>query len=276
MMRLMMILFGLLLMASAPEVFAAGAADAARTEATETTDTTQASGYRVGTGDILNVSVYRAPDYSTVVEVGEDGAIALSMLGKVQVAGLSATQISDLVARRLQASGIFRDPVVNVLVQTYRSNTVSVLGHVSKPGEYPLDRATVKMSEMLARSGAELGVGGGNVELIHADGGQQTIAADDILSGAVDLALLPKDTLIVNEASKFFIIGEVNNAGTFPIDPGLTFARALALAGGTTPRGSRNSIKVTRASADGEETFKVSGDQLVRPNDLIIIGARLF
>ena len=234
------------------------------------------SGYRVGTGDILNVSVYRAADYSTVVEVGEDGAISLSMLGKVQVAGLSPTQISDLVAQRLRSAGIYRDPVVNVLVQTYRSNTVSVLGRVAKPGEYPLDRAIVKMSEMLARSGADLGVGGGNVELIHADGRQETIAADDILSGKIDLPLEAKDTLIINDASKFFIIGEVNNAGTFPIDPGLSFARALALAGGTTPRGSRNSIKVTRTSQDGERTIKVSGDQLVRPNDLIIIGARLF
>ncbi|MEE4450780.1 polysaccharide biosynthesis/export family protein [Novosphingobium resinovorum] len=236
----------------------------------------QRRSYVVGTGDVLSVTVYRAPDYSSVVEVGEDGTIVLSLIGKVKVDGLTPPGIGDAVAARLREAGIFRDPVVNVLVQSYRSRTVSVLGAVGKPGEYPLERGQIRISEMLARSGAILGLGGGSIHLMRSDGSQRTIPAADVLSGGVDLVLAPQDTLIVNPAPSFYISGEVQKAGSYTVEPGLTIGRAIALAGGLTPRGSRSRVRITRQDGEEERTFKAKEGEDVAPKDLIVVGSRLF
>lgn len=236
----------------------------------------QRHAYIVGAGDILSITVYRAPDYSSVVEVSEDGTVVLSLIGKVQVDGLTPPAIGDTVAARLREAGIFRDPVVNVIVQSYRSRTVSVLGAVGKPGEYPLERGQIRVSEMLARSGAVLGLGGGTIQIMHDDGSKRVIAAQDVLSGGVDPVLTPRDTLIVNMAPNFYISGEVQRAGSYAVEPGLTIARAIALAGGLTPRGARNRVKITRQEEGAERTFKADGAEQVAAKDLIVVGARLF
>lgn len=235
-----------------------------------------ASSYTVGPGDVLTVTVYRAPDYNGIVEVGDDGTIALNALGRVRVAGLTTAQLGNEIARRLQSGGIFRDPVVNVLVQTYRSRTVSVLGAVAKPGEYPLDRGGMTITEILARAGATLGVGGGTVRLLRKDGTQQDLAADQVLAGSVNQPLQPHDTLIVTESATFYVSGEVQRPGSYPLEPGLTMERAIALAGGVTIRGARSHLKVTRHAGAADELIRAKPQDPVKPRDLITVGARLF
>lgn len=232
--------------------------------------------YQVGPGDILTVTVYRAPDYNGVVEVAEDGTIVLNAVGRVKAAGMTPAQVGAEIARRLQSGGIFREPLVNVLVQTYRSRTVSVLGAVAKPGEYPLDRGGMTMTDILARAGATLGVGGGTVRLLRKDGSQQELAADRVLSGSVNQLLQPHDTLIVTESATFYVSGEVQRPGSYPLEPGLTMERAIALAGGVTQRGARSRLKVTRHAGAADELFRAKLQDPVKPHDLITVGARLF
>lgn len=233
--------------------------------------------YVVGPGDVLSVSVYRASDYTTVVEVGEDGTVVLSLIGKVKVSELTPPQIGEEIARRLQKAEIFRNPIVNVMVQNYRSRTVSILGAVAKPGEYPLERGQMRISELLARSGAMLGNGGGTIQLQRRSATQQVISAADVLSGRLDPRVSPQDTLIVNQEPNFYISGEIQKAGAYTLEPGLTIGRAIAMAGGLSARGSQGRIKITRRSVDGtESTFKARKDEKVEPKDLIVIGSRLF
>jgi len=232
--------------------------------------------YTVGAGDVLAVTVYRAPDYNSVVEVAGDGTIVLNAVGRVQAAGMTSAQVGSEIARRLQSGGIFREPLVNVMVQTYRSRTVSVLGAVGKPGEYPLDRGGLTITEILARAGATLGVGGGTVRVVRRDGTQQDLPADQLLAGAANQRLQPHDTLIVTESATFYISGEVQRPGNFPIEPGLTMERAIALAGGITQRGARSRLKVTRHEGAADAIIRAKLQDPVKPRDLIQVGARLF
>lgn len=246
--------------------------DTSQGVAGQTNDTT----YRVGSGDILTVTVYRAPDYNSVVEVAEDGTIVLNAIGRVKAAGLTPAQVGDEIAQRLQSGGIFREPMVNVMVQTYRSNTVSVLGAVVKPGEFPLERGGMTITEVLARAGATLGVGGGTVRLLRKDGTQLDLPADQVLAGTTNQILKPHDTLIVTESATFYVAGEVQRPGNFPLEPGLTMERAIALAGGLTPRGARGRLKVTRHEGDADAIIRAKLQDPVKPRDLILVGARLF
>jgi polysaccharide biosynthesis/export protein len=233
--------------------------------------------YRVGPGDVLKITVYRAPDYDTTAQVASDGSVTISVIGSVKVAGLTPASIGTLVAERLQSAGVFKKPVVNVLVQEYHSGTVSILGNVTKPGEYPLERADLKLTDVLARAGAILGNNGGTIRLTKPDGTHEEFPLSAVASGKVDPVIVPRESVLVSEASTFYIYGEVQKAGSFPMEPGLTMGRAIAMAGGLTPRGSRGRVSVTHAGqTEGEHKMKARLEEPVRPGDLIFIGARIF
>ncbi|MET0241308.1 MAG: polysaccharide biosynthesis/export family protein [Sphingobium sp.] len=232
--------------------------------------------YAVGGGDVLTVTVYNQPNYSGVMEVAGDGTIPVNVIGKVQVAGLTPPQVGAEIARRLRADGIFRDPVVNVMVQNYRSNTVFVLGSVAKPGEYPLERGSLTVTQILSRAGATLGVGGGTVRILHRNGVQEEMPGTELLNGAAGRILQPQDTVIVTETATFYIAGEVQRAGSYPLEPGLTMERAIALAGGVTQRGARSQLKVTRSDGKEDQVIKPKLREPVQARDMIMVGSRIF
>ncbi|MDO6416069.1 SLBB domain-containing protein [Sphingomonas sp. BIUV-7] len=235
------------------------------------------SEYRVGPGDILKVTVYRAPDYDSVVQVAEDGTIPFSVIGNVKISGMTPSRVAALLEQGLRDGGIFKSPVVNVLVQEYHSKTVSVLGNVSKPGEYSLERGGLRLSDLLARAGATLGEGTGNVSITRPDGATENLVASDIVSGKHDRVAVAGETILIGVPPVFYISGEVQRSGSYPIEPGLTVGRAIALAGGLTPRGSRNKIKITRRKSNQDEaSVKAKSSDPIVAKDLVVVGSRIF
>ncbi|MEZ5656901.1 MAG: polysaccharide biosynthesis/export family protein [Sphingobium sp.] len=233
--------------------------------------------YLIGPGDIIKITVYGEAVYDTSVVVDKDGSVPVYELGSVVISGLSAAQVGDKLAHEFRSKGILISPVVNVAVLEFRSKPVFIFGNVGKPGEYYLDREGLKLTDMLARSGAILGVGGGTVRIINRAGAQTDLLAAKVLSGELDRLVTPGDTVIVTEAATFYISGEVQRGGSYPIEPGLTMGRAIALAGGLTARGARNKLKVTRKDETGEDdTIKVRAGDMVHPHDDIVVGARIF
>lgn len=73
------------------------------------------------------------------------------------------------------------------------------------------------------------------------------------------------------------ILGEVRNPGLYPVDATITLTEALALAGGVSPNGNKNDIKLIR---DGEvipqelDAATVVGSTDVRSGDQIMVGER--
>lgn len=232
--------------------------------------------YILGPGDIIIVNVYRAPDFNTEVQIGDDGTVALNLIGRVDVNGLTAQKTGDLVQDKLIQGGIFVNPIVNVQIKQYKSRVVSVLGAVEKPGEYILDVKNVRIGDILARSGAEIGNAGGSVQILRGGIPIKLFKLIDIISKHDEFELHPRDVIFVIKAPYFYISGEVNKPGGYEIEPGLTIGRAIALAGGLTPRGSHNKIRVTRLIEQKEGTFRSPQSNEVMPNDLINIGSRVF
>ena len=90
--------------------------------------------YRVGLGDRLKIMVYNSDKLSGEYLVGGDGKIAMPILGRVPVGGMTLNAIADLLKARL-GDGYLVRPNVTVDMVTYRS--VYILGEVQKPGQYP-------------------------------------------------------------------------------------------------------------------------------------------
>ncbi len=238
-----------------------------------------AQGYRIGPNDVLKVTVYRSIDFDTTTAVSADGTIQFPRLGTVKVAGQTSAQVAATLAAGLKQAGVLLDPTVTVLVMEYRSRVVSVLGAVERPGEFPIDRDTLTIAQALARAGANFGTVGGTVSILGDDPAKprETIPIAALVSGQRDRPVRAGEVLFVQAAATFYVSGEVQKPGAYPIEPGMTVGQAIALAGGFTPRGTAGKIKVSRKQGDVTGApQRVKFEDAVVPGDLVVVGARIF
>lgn len=106
--------------------------------------------YLIGLEDVLEVSVWRDADLSRTVPVRPDGKITLPLVGEVEVAGRTPSQVADGVGAAL--SPFVREPKVAVIVREVNSPRIFVLGEVARPGAHLL-RGRVTLLQALALSG---------------------------------------------------------------------------------------------------------------------------
>ncbi|MCY0966960.1 polysaccharide biosynthesis/export family protein [Parathalassolituus penaei] len=89
--------------------------------------------YRLGAGDLIQISVYDEPDLSQEVRIGLSGSISYPLLGDIQVSGLSPKDLEDKLTSRLKGPYLL-NPSVTVSIVEYRPFYVT--GEVEKPGSY--------------------------------------------------------------------------------------------------------------------------------------------
>lgn len=85
----------------------------------------------------------------------------------------------------------------------------------------------------------------------------------------------PQVSLEVLNYRPFYILGEVNNPGSYAYVNGMTVINAVALAGGYTYRASQGSITVQRGGSSSEEVA-VGPTTQVLPGDIISVPERFF
>jgi polysaccharide export outer membrane protein len=92
--------------------------------------------YRIGADDVLTVNVWHEPEVSRNVPVRPDGKISLPLVGDVQAAGMTPTELKNELEARF--TKFLTNPDVSVIVAEIRSQRVNVLGQVQRPGTYAL------------------------------------------------------------------------------------------------------------------------------------------
>lgn len=107
-------------------------------------------GYRIGPEDTLLIAVWKNEAISRTVPVRPDGMISLPLLHDVEAAGLTPTELRDVLRAKL--SEFIPTPEVSVIVTEVRSFKVSVLGEVAKPARYELKSWTTVL-DVLALAG---------------------------------------------------------------------------------------------------------------------------
>lgn len=91
--------------------------------------------YRLGSGDVVSVSVWKNPDLSVTVPVRPDGFISVPLVGDVLAGGRTPAEISaDTEGKLLQ---FIRSPQVSIIVEELNSaefqNRVRIVGGVTEP-----------------------------------------------------------------------------------------------------------------------------------------------
>ena len=100
----------------------------------ETNDAINTTSYQIGSGDVLQISVWKEEDMDQKILVRPDGEITFPLIGEVQAGGLTTRMLSDALVAKLKK--YIPNPSVTVSVLQAISNKVYVIGKVNRPGEF--------------------------------------------------------------------------------------------------------------------------------------------
>ncbi len=230
--------------------------------------------YILGPADVIEVSIPGRTDFTTRARIGEQGQIVLPFLASVTAAGKTTAQLAEEVGRDLQNGGFFSHPIVNVEIVSYGSKYVTVLGDAANPGLVPVDRA-YHLSEILARVGGVKETGADYVILRPENGPDRRLEIENLATGDVsqDPYVSPGDKIFCPKADVFFVSGQVNLPGTYPLVSGMTVRMAVARAGGLNAAGSLGKVELTR---HGVKLKQPDLNGKIEPGDIVVVGERLF
>ncbi len=82
--------------------------------------------------------------------IREDGCIDFPVIGDIYVAGMTREEIAAHIKNELIERNLVKDPVVTV---EFMNLTVSVLGEVSRPGRYNIDKDQITLLDALSMAG---------------------------------------------------------------------------------------------------------------------------
>jgi polysaccharide biosynthesis/export protein len=247
----------------------------------------------VGSRDVLDVKVLEDPQISGRTVVGEDGNIALNVVGKVLVAGLSASQIESRLQSLLEAKYLARATVA-VQVVEFASKPISVVGAVVRPGRITAT-GTTTLIQAITQAGGLTGAAGKELYVLRTGRSglseQVAISIDELMVNGnpdANIPLAPNDLVNIppDAPITIYLLGEVMKPGKaqFRSSQTPTLLQAIADAGGPTDRASRNVI-IKRMSNGQQETIRVNyrdilrgrrADEVLRDNDTVYLAEAIF
>ena len=228
--------------------------------------------YRIGTNDLLEISVFDAPELNRTVRVAASGEISMPLLGTVQSGGLTAHELEGVLELRLRK--YMKDPHVGVFVTAVESHPVSVIGAVRKPGVFQV-RGPKSILEMLSMAEGLADDAGDTVlvtrgayvrkldrtaqvqettEAQNTSDGEQTVRVDlkNLLQSEdprLNITVYPGDIVKVVRAGTVYVVGEVRKPGGFLLknNERMSVLKAIALAEGLTATSAKGRARIIRA-----------------------------
>ncbi len=250
----------------------------------------EASGFQeyvIGPGDLLTITEWKTTGASVhKLPVRPDGNVSFSFFEDIKVAGLTPTQIDDLITSQLE--GFVKKPRIDVVVTEFRSKKISLFGEINRvsgvpqsgPGIYPLKGKT-KLTDLLLDAGSETEKADlRNVELIRhgrlyklnllsamtlEDLSQDVLLEND---DKITIPLLPQFAKVRQAENQIFIFGEVKRSGFHLLAGKPKIADAIAKAGGTTTKAVWNHVKVIRGTPENPVIIPVNFERLLKKSDL--------
>jgi polysaccharide export outer membrane protein len=226
----------------------------------------------VGPRDVLEVTVLEDKTISNRVTVSEEGLIALNVLEKVQVAGLTPSQIEARLKSLLEANYLAK-ATVSVQVVEFASKPISVLGAVVRPGLISASGNTTLLQAITQAGGLAPNHGKDLFILRTGLNGlteQVAVPIEELLNNGnpdMNIPLAPNDlvNVPVDAPLTIYVAGEVMKPGKvqFRSSQTPTLLQAIADAGGTTDRASRKAL-ITRVINGKSSTVTVHFGDIIR------------
>jgi polysaccharide export outer membrane protein len=241
-----------------------------------------ATSEQLGPGDVVRVTVFQSPELTTEAPIAPNGTLTFPLIGEVPIADHSPTEAAAVIAKKLRDGRLVLNAQVNVSLVEVRSQRVSVLGQVAKPGPYPLDTNARTLTAMLAQAGGVTASADDNVVIIRRNGKDVQRISVDVpamyrTGNVTDPELQAGDTVYVPNAPVFYIYGAVQKPGMYRLEPETSVLRALSIGGGLAPRGTERGVIISRPMPDGStQDIRASLEDRVKANDVVKIKQSIF
>jgi polysaccharide biosynthesis/export protein len=236
-------------------------------------------------GDIAEVQVFDAPEYSTRMPVSASGDIAIPYVGVFHIEGMTAIEAAKAIANLLQDRQILRHPHVIVTTQQF-GYSVTVLGEVRSPGIYAL-AGHKRLIDVLTEAGGVTDRAGHLIEVFSPGTmkNPQTLLWDPTLreNDNADLQLKVGETVLVSRCGVVYVGGNVGRPGAFPLCESnhTTLSQVIALASGVRPSSWGQKSLLLRSSGNGTrvvEKIKLEDvlrgkrtDVIMQPDDIVFV-----
>nr|WP_320016141.1 polysaccharide biosynthesis/export family protein [uncultured Desulfobacter sp.] len=92
--------------------------------------------YKIGAGDVLDISVWKNPDLTRQVVVLPDNTIRFPLLGEIKTRGHSLAWLEKTLEMRLEK--FISDPELSVSLAQINSMIIYVIGKVNGPGRFQI------------------------------------------------------------------------------------------------------------------------------------------
>ncbi len=235
-----------------------------------------ATSYIIGPNDLLSINVFKVPELNTTVRVGGDGTIALPLLGTIRVEGLNQSQLEAKLAAMLDKRYL-QNAQVSVFIREYKSKSVSVVGAVTRPGDYEL-LGKKNLLQVISMAGGVTNQASGRVLVVRRDKSEEIDLKELMTKGAqtLNVVLMPGDIVNVpfEEYVEVHILGQVRNPGLVRLKKSdcCTLLKAVAQAGGFSEHARKSSILVSRTLETNEIKIKVDARKILkgRRSDFIL------
>ncbi|WP_155834120.1 polysaccharide export protein [Halotalea alkalilenta] len=258
--------------------------------------------YRIGPGDILSVIVYDHPELTNpagsdqspeqsgnVVE--PDGTLYYPYIGRIRVAGLTALEVRDELARRL-SDGYIASPQISVRVAAFNSQKAYVTGSVDRPGAQMITNVPLTILDAVAAAGGLSDAADWhNVVLTHRGQDIRLSVFDMLQRGdfAQNRLLEDGDVLHVPEVGnqKVYVLGEVIQPRAISMgNTRYSLTDALSQSGGINegsanatgifvirraPEGSQKMATVYQLDARNSAALMLGTEFMLKPTDIVYV-----
>jgi len=270
---------------------------------TDTATVSQDEESRIGPGDLLEITVFEAPEMNRTVRVSANGEISLQLLGPVKAAGLAPRELESLLQDQLRRT-YMKDPHVGVFIRELQSHAVSVVGAVNKPGVFQVP-STRGVIELLSMAGGLADIAGDTILIMRGGDLSRTGAAEsqnhaaeanteivkvnlksllDSADSSLNVSVHPGDIVKVARAGIVYVVGEVRKPGGFVLknNENISVLQALALAEGVTPTSAKSQARIIRTDLNTDKRIEIpvdlgkilaskEPDPMLQPKDVVFV-----
>ena len=224
------------------------------------------SQYVISPGDVLDISVFGAPDLSQKTSVNSSGNIYMPLINYVHIGGMHVDEAQGLVEQAYFKIGVLKNPHVSITVTSYSSGVV-LMGEVGRPGIYPIV-GSGKLFDILAEAGGPTATAGQLVAITHKGSSEPEtvfLTNDPARSMQANVPVRQGDTIIVSKAGVIYVVGEVLSPNGFLMDEKgqYTVMKAVAMAHGLTKFAKPAKARIVRREAGGEQAIDIPLDKIL-------------
>ncbi len=228
-----------------------------------------ATDFLLSSGDLISVKLFGPGDYSATVRLGTEGRVQLPLIGVLSLQGTTVFDAETLIAQKLVAAGMFRNPEILIQVIESPSSTISIIGDIH--GTFPIVGQR-RLLEVIAQAGG-LPQTASHIITINRPGAKEPIVVDvgtdPAHSASANIPVFPGDLIVVPRVGGIYVLGGFKTEGFVPIvgNSPLTLLQVTALSGGPNKVAKYDDMRIIRTTGVTRTFVKLNIKRVMNGQD---------